>query len=261
MLSCRMPGGTGRGYIVASVVALALASAGCTTSSVPPSSTTKPVETPPKKKPVDASPQLPAPAIKKEAAKKEQPGPKVAQQAAAPKQPKAAVKPKQPVGPPAMPKVLMSEGHRKSCKVFVGDPLPDLELASLDGKKRKLSADYGKNLTVVCFFGGTLPSEEQELVDLTPEVVDRFGKEDVAVIGVAVGKPQDAVAALTKKTGVKFPVFIDQDRTAFKQVGQAYLPRTYLIDSTGKILWLDLEYSATTRRQLNEAIRHVLETK
>ena len=255
-----MPGGTERVYSAASVVGLALlVFAGCNTSSQPTSSSTNVAEVPPKKQ-AEVSPQQPA---KKEIAKKEAAGPKVAQQVGrpAPRQPKQGAKPKPPAAPPKMPAVLMSEGHRKSCKVFVGDLLPTLELADVAGKKRKLSAEYGKKLTVVCFFGGTLPAEEQELLDLTPEVLDRYGKDDVAVIGVAVGKSRDATAALIKKTGVKFPVFVDEDRSAFKAVAQEYMPRTYLLDATGKILWLDLEYSATTRRQLNEAIRHVLETK
>jgi hypothetical protein len=38
------------------------------------------------------------------------------------------------------------------------------------------------------------------------------------------------------------------------------LPRTYLLDSSGKILWFDLEYSRSTRRELNQAIRYVLKS-
>ncbi|MCE9554084.1 MAG: redoxin domain-containing protein [Planctomycetes bacterium] len=170
-----------------------------------------------------------------------------------------STKPK-PAGPPAMPQVLMSEKHRKACKVFVGDTLPEMELSDLAGKKRKLSAEYGKQLTVICLFGGKLPTEEQELMDLATEVVDRYGKE-VAVIGVAVGQSSDSAAAHVKKLGVKFPVFTDTDRKAYDAVATDYLPRTYLVDPTGKILWLDMEYSASTRRQINDAIRHVLETK
>jgi peroxiredoxin len=81
------------------------------------------------------------------------------------------------------------------------------------------------------------------------------------VIGVAVKCSRDAASALAKKTGAKFTILLDETGKAYAAVGTDYLPRTYLIDSTGKILWLDLEYSATTRRQLNEAIRHVLEKK
>ncbi len=39
------------------------------------------------------------------------------------------------------------------------------------------------------------------------------------------------------------------------------MPRTYLVDSQGKILWFDMEYSRSTRRDLRDAIRVVLNTK
>jgi hypothetical protein len=32
------------------------------------------------------------------------------------------------------------------------------------------------------------------------------------------------------------------------------MPRTYLLDPTGKILWFDVEYSRSTRRDLSEAL-------
>jgi peroxiredoxin len=176
-------------------------------------------------------------------------------------QPSAAARPRRPKKPAVMPAVLMSQGHRETSKVFVGDMLPDAELPDLSGKKRRFSSDYGKKLTLVCFFGGRLSSEEQLLLDLTPEVVDQFDKSQVAVIGIGVGRPTDAVAEQMKKLGVKFPIFVDTDRKAYDAVAKTYLPRIYLIDAAGKILWLDLEYSATTRRQIDEAIRSVLEKK
>jgi hypothetical protein len=64
-----------------------------------------------------------------------------------------------------------------------------------------------------------------------------------------------------KKFGVTFPVLLDADRAAYEKVAAEYLPRLFLVDADGKVLWLDLEYSATTRRQISDAIRHVLETK
>lgn len=160
-----------------------------------------------------------------------------------------------------MPPVLLSEQHRKTCKVFVGETLPPIELPDLSGKKQTLSAALGKKLTLVCFYGGNLPTEEQMLKDLTPEVADRYGKQDVAVVGIAVGGKASDVAAQLKKFGVTFLVLVDADRSAYEKVATDYLPRLFLVDADGKIVWLDLEYSATTRRQISDAIRHGLETK
>ena len=139
----------------------------------------------------------------------------------------------------------MSEKHRKSCKVFVGDVLPEMELSDLPGKKRKLSTDDGKKLTVICMFGGKLPTEDQELIDLTTEVVDRYGK------GAGGGdrrgrRPVERYrgSARIKKLGVKIPAFVDTDRKAYDSVATDYLPRTYLSMPQEKILWLDMVYGS-----------------
>jgi hypothetical protein len=54
-------------------------------------------------------------------------------------------------------------------------------------------------------------------------------------------------------------VLSDKDGAAHKQVATSKLPRSYLLDPSGKILWFDLEYSPTTRRDLAQAIRFTLE--
>jgi len=243
---------------------------GCTAGAVLMSLLAVGCENPPPARPIARNQRtepVDVPAVKEEkteAPKKAQPAPKVADSAATKKEKTAPAKPqpaKKPAGPPPMPPVLLSEQHRKTCKVFVGDSLPTIELPDLKGKDQKLSDLLGKKLTLVSFFEGSRPTEEQMLLDLTPEVADRFGKQDVAVVGIAVGLKADAAAAQMKKFGVTFPVLVDTDRAAYDKVASDFLPRLFLVDADGKILWLDLEYSATTRRQISEAIRHLLETK
>ena len=51
---------------------------------------------------------------------------------------------------------------------------------------------------------------------------------------------------------------VDADRAYFRQVATEKLPRTYLLDRNGKILWFDLEYSRSMRRELQNAIQYYL---
>ncbi|MCE9546406.1 MAG: redoxin domain-containing protein [Planctomycetia bacterium] len=222
-----------------------------------PSRTSDDPARPPQKHSADEAPTTKTPAPKNPANKAPVAGKPVP--AGQPKRPPGVAAAKRP-GKPRISPVLMSEQHRKSCRVFVGQELPQIELPDASGKKCKLADAYGKKLTVVMFCGGNLLTEQQELADLQPEIVGRFGDKGVSVIVVAVGQPQAAVESLAKRIGPKVPVFVDAKREAYKQVATQYLPRTYLLDAAGKILWLDIEYTATTRRQLDEAIRYVLMT-
>ena len=63
--------------------------------------------------------------------------------------------------------------------------------------------------------------------------------------------------AALEKAGANFPNLLDADGKAFAQVGSERLPRTYLLDPQGKILWFDIEYSLATRRELHQALRAV----
>ena len=59
---------------------------------------------------------------------------------------------------------------------------------------------------------------------------------------------------MTEQTDFSEKVLMDPQGKALAQVATRYLPRTYLVDAAGKIVWFDMEYSPSTRRQLIQAI-------
>ena len=174
---------------------------------------------------------------------------------------------KQELPPPAaIPKVSLTDKLRATCLVKVGDDLPEAELAGLDGNKVALKSLYGDALTVVIFWnaGGTVHSRQsvvEALGDMQKDVLEPFAAKELKVVGINVGdKPDDAKKSLNDG-GATFPNLLDPDRGYFKSVATEKLPRVYLLDAAGKILWFDLEYARATRRELLTAIRAVLEGK
>ena len=157
-----------------------------------------------------------------------------------------------------MPRVSLTEGHAKICQVRVGDAFPDLTLADLSGQTHSLSKLLGPKLTVVMFWSGTKPTARQQLADLEPEVAARFSSEGVAVVGVNAGDEPQLAKELAEQAGAAFTILSDRDGATLKQVAPGRIPCTYLVDAAGKVLWFDIEYSRTTRRELVEAIRYTL---
>ena len=49
-------------------------------------------------------------------------------------------------------------------------------------------------------------------------------------------------------------MLVDAKGKAFAQVGSRHLPRTFVLDPSGKIVWFDIEYSLATRRELQQAL-------
>lgn len=157
-----------------------------------------------------------------------------------------------------MPQVFLSEGHAQLCRVQVGDAFPDLELPDLESQQQKLSQLMGKKLTVVVFWNGSQPMALEELADMGPRIMKRFSGDDVAVVGINTGDDPQLALELAGQAGARFVNLSDRDGAALDQVGTGKIPRTYLVDASGKIVWFDIEYSRTTRRELAQAIRFLL---
>ncbi len=73
---------------------------------------------------------------------------------------------------------------------------------------------------------------------------------------IGVNCRDSAAAARENATAVpvKFPILLDAHGSLLAMVALAGLPRTYLLDASGKILWFDMEYSRSTRNDLIQAI-------
>ena len=107
--------------------------------------------------------------------------------------------------PAAMPRVLLSKGDEAACKVKVGDAMPAIELPKLGGtSKTKLADLLGKKATVVVFWKGDRRMSQQQLADIGPDVVEPFGKQGVAVVGVAVDESAKDAEATVQETGATF---------------------------------------------------------
>ncbi len=157
-----------------------------------------------------------------------------------------------------MPKVLLTEAEAATCLVRVGDPLPAITLPDLAGKPQVLSQLQGERLTVVVFFRIGNPYALAELGDLGPDVFAPFARRGVRVVAIDEQDKPEEVRQIAQKLGLKFPVLLDAGGQALAQVGTKHLPRTYLLDARGQIVWFDLEYSRSTWRDLHQAIQFLL---
>ena len=157
-----------------------------------------------------------------------------------------------------LPPIHLSKQHEATCVVKQGDALPNFELRGTDGKKHQLSSLLGERLTAVCFWSGKSPAAVQQLLDMEPEILDNFAEEGLAVVAINYGDEVGSVKRLVEQIGFTAPLFLDPKGTAFSQVATRHLPRTYLLDKDGKVVWFDLEYSPSTRRHLRQAIEYSL---
>ncbi|MFH1924704.1 MAG: hypothetical protein ABIP48_33040, partial [Planctomycetota bacterium] len=68
----------------------------------------------------------------------------------------------------------------------------------------------------------------------------------------------EAVRKSVEEAGAGFTNLLDPDGALFARVATEKLPRVYLLDADGKVLWFDLEFSRTTRDNLVQALQVAL---
>jgi hypothetical protein len=171
--------------------------------------------------------------------------------------------PQQPM-PAAIPKVALSGELRATCLVDVGQTMPAGELRDISGKTHTLASLYGQRLTVVCLWtiGTTYRSQlvaAATLQHVIREVAEPFAEKGVQVVGIDVGDPADAVGQEVAKAGKGVPILLDPNGEYFARIAKdKRMPRIFLLDAGGRVLWFDVECSRASRAELIQSIRVVL---
>jgi peroxiredoxin len=162
----------------------------------------------------------------------------------------------QPTEPLHEPVVIMSEAHANSCLVKVGSPFPDMSLLDLQGQPQPISRFFGDRLTLVVFWTSRKPFACEQFCRLERETVQKYANRGLKAVAINVGDTPETVRELAEQCGATFSLLLDSRGEALAQVAASKLPRSYLINSQGRILWLDIEYSQGTCRELRNAIEY-----
>jgi len=162
-----------------------------------------------------------------------------------------------------VPEVFLSSQHQKLCHLLVGDTFPDLLLPDAQSPTdppQAVGARQGERATLVVFWSGEGYMTKALLRDLAADVIEPFGKRGVAVVAVAVKTPIGKAQEWSAKLGYVGPTLLDHDGKGFAQVASSRLPRVYILDGEGTIVWFDVEYSLATRREIHQTL-HALSAK
>lgn len=167
--------------------------------------------------------------------------------------------------PVLMPEIFLLGAQKKMCKVSQGEKMPDFALRDLEGEEHTLSSVLKQKLTVVFFWnaGEKEPrsfEEEQSFNALKYlEYNSQNQSDDVHFVFLNVGQNSDAIRKALEAREVKIPVLMDMEKTLYNKIATGILPRIYLLDKQGRILWFDVGFQyPKTYNDLKSAIRFVL---
>ena len=116
-----------------------------------------------------------------------------------------------------------------------GVPAPDFELASLDGRKVKLSDYRGK--AVLLNFWATWCSPCKVEMPWFVDLQKKYGNDGLVILGVAMDDSDNSkIAEFASEMGVNYPILLGTDKVSDQYGNVQFLPTTFYIDREGRIV-------------------------
>lgn len=141
--------------------------------------------------------------------------------------------------------------------IHAGDVAPDFTVEMLDGSSVTLSKLQGKP-TLLIFWATWCPPCREELSHLQEGVIDVFG-DKINVLPISRGEKREVVEGFLDKMGYTFAVGLDGDQSIYRKYAKNYIPRCWVIDSKGEVVYAGVGYdeaiAAEVQKALNKALK------
>ena len=154
---------------------------------------------------------------------------------------------------------LAAEKNDGSTLTKVGDRAPKFTLTTLDGKTVGSETIKGK-VTVVNFFATWCGPCLQKLPQIEEEVWNRFKKDDrFAMVVVGREHTRDELVAFKTDKKLTLPFAPDPGRKMYSRFATQWIPRVYVIDGNGKIVFQSIGNDPAEFKQMLKTIQQSLD--
>jgi len=143
--------------------------------------------------------------------------------------------------------------EQESTLTKVGQPAPDFTVKTLDDKEFSLKAHKGK-VVLLNFFATWCGPCLAELPHVEKEIWQKFKDKGLVVLAVGREHQNSELLDFQKKNKFTFSIAGDPKREAYSKYASAYIPRTYLINKDGQIIFQSVGFNESELPALISAI-------
>lgn len=142
--------------------------------------------------------------------------------------------------------------------VKVGDKIPAFDIVKDDGTTISSATLKGK-ITLINFFAIWCGPCQRELAEIQKTLWPKY-KNNTCFTMLVIGREHsDAELAEYNKTkGFTFPLYPDKNRAIYNKFASNLIPRSYLIDKDGKVIYVNTGFTPEDLNKLMKQIEKAL---
>ncbi len=138
-----------------------------------------------------------------------------------------------------------------------GQKVPEFKVQMFDGKNIDIQNLRGK-VVLLNFWATWCPPCRQELARVQKDIIDRFKGKDFIFLPISRQDSYEKIKTFRQQTGHRFPMGMDPDRKIYSLFATASIPRNFVIDQQGNIVFMEEGYDEQSFQQLIIQIERLL---
>lgn len=139
-----------------------------------------------------------------------------------------------------------------------GDKVPAFSFVDNEGNTHEISEYKGKTIMLV-FFATWCGPCRAELKELNNEVLPPFmDDENFEIMIFGREHSQEEVSKFKYDNQYLMPFYADPDRSIFAKFATAYIPRCFIINAKGKVVFNSVGYSEDVKTEMQKTLKEQL---